>query len=246
MKRYIAGIFALCLAMMAQAQTVTDTTEVFSAQNDELSAMRQELEAMSERVKRSESNTVIWNNRAKYLNIGYATQRLSGDILGTKQIASDYGLSLSWGKTWYLHQQPIADMLKIGLDWSWLDLNYARYEENSSMTGYSMWQVDAAMQVGPSVTVNPVDRLKASLYFRLSPSYSAMMLDDELAHSYVTFCNFGVSVAWRVLSLGVEIRTGGAEYKVVGIDSNEDDVSLFTGRSPLRTNTTRFYFGLRF
>ena len=79
-------------------------------------------------------------------------------------------------------------MLKFGLDWSWVDLNYSKYtiseseEPGSGSVGDIMdetidignHQLEYGMQVGPSITINPVHELKISLYFRLTPSYSMM------------------------------------------------------------------------
>lgn len=225
----IVGLLSLCLSATAMAQVVTETTEIpVDQKNTELSA---------------EQNRVIWKNRAKYLNLGYVNQTLTETKPGREYI-SDMGFSLSWGKTFYLHQRPIADMVKFGLDWSWLDVNYVKYAMSGENSG--MGQVDAAMQIGPSVTVNPVDRLKAGLYFRVSPSYSGI-LHDDLTHGYATFYNFGLTLAWRVLSFGVEFRRGGAEYNTVGLETDDEDIpSLSTGKTQLDTRTTRFYFGFRF
>lgn len=244
---FIVGVLSLFLSITSMAQVATDTTEVLINQKDaEIEAMRLDLESLSSRLQQSENvelDRIIWKNRAKYFNLAYVNQSLNGPKLGREYI-SDMGFSLSWGKTWYLHQRPIANMVKFGLDWSWLDVNYAKYTTSGENSG--MGQVDVAMQVGPSVTVNPVDRLKASLYFRVSPTYSGISHDD-LTHSYVTFCNFGLTLAWRVLSLGVEFRSGGAEYNTVGFETDKDDgLSLSTGKSLLATRTTRFYFGFRF
>ena len=80
-------------------------------------------------------------------------------------------------------------MLKFGLDWSWVDLNYSKYtiseseEPGSGSVGDIMdetidignHQLEYGMQVGPSITINPVHELKISLYFRLTPSYSMIV-----------------------------------------------------------------------
>ena len=41
---------------------------------------------------------------------------------------SDFGAAIVWGKTYYLHKKPLAGMIKFGIDWSWMDLNYAQYK----------------------------------------------------------------------------------------------------------------------
>ena len=117
-------------------------------------------------------------------------------------------------------------MLKFGLDWSWVDLNYSKYtiseseEPGSGSVGDIMdetidignHQLEYGMQVGPSITINPVHELKISLYFRLTPSYSMMYLDDSFNSNFALFYSFGGSVAWKVISVGVEGRWGQAKY----------------------------------
>ena len=96
-------------------------------------------------------------------------------------------------------------MLKFGLDWSWVDLNYSKYtiseseEPGSGSVGDIMdetidignHQLEYGMQVGPSITINPVHELKISLYFRLTPSYSMMYLDDSFNSNFALFYSFG-------------------------------------------------------
>lgn len=48
-------------------------------------------------------------------------------------------------------------------------------------------QFEYAMQVGPSVTVNPIDHLKINAYFRYAPSFSGILIDDEFSCNYASF-----------------------------------------------------------
>ena len=71
-------------------------------------------------------------DRAKYFNIGFVKQSLTSkdDYIKYK---SEAGVNITWGKTYYLHKKPLWGMVKIGLDWSWMDFNYVKYssvEEN--------------------------------------------------------------------------------------------------------------------
>ena len=191
----------------------------------------------------------IWKRRSGYLNLSYVTQNTKTNIDELSSMNSDWGAALSWGKTFYLHRQPIANVLKFGLDWTWLDLNGACF--NQSLTSIFdgaydevLYQLDAGMQLGPSITVNLVHHLKVSTYFRMTPSYSAIYaVENELFMGrYATYYNVGAAIAWRLLSLGVEYRTGKATYDDLGELSEwmpglEIDVD---------TSSWRFYFGFRF
>ena len=168
-----------------------------------------------------------------------------------------------------MHKKPLAGMIKFGIDWSWMDLNYAQYKletydyDTDELYSEKAHQLEYGMQIGPSVTINPVHHLKVSAYFRVTPSYSMMYLNDEFYHHYATFCNTGFAVAWKVLSVGCEWRWGKASYDGLGLnlDDLEGDYSDgdFSGDIPsaddvltdlqdlkLKTKSFRVYFSFRF
>ena len=75
--------------------------------------------------------------------------------------------------------------MKFGLDWSWVDLNYSKYtiseseEPGSGSVGDIMdetidignHQLEYGMQVGPSITINPVHELKIILFIPSPAKY---------------------------------------------------------------------------
>ena len=198
------------------------------------------------------SNNRIRGDRAGYLNVGFVTQWVIEDLSFSNiydvVMKSDLGVSLTSGKTYYLHKKPIANMVKIGLDWSWLDLNVVRYTTNYSLiphdNNFEEYQAEAGMQFGTSVTVNPTHHLKVSAYFRVTPSYSARYdIGRERGHgNYITMYNVGGAVAWKLLSLGVEYRGGKCAYK-----SFDGGYYEFGSKDDkLKTRCWRFYFGFRF
>lgn len=207
----------------------------------------------------------IWKNKSKYLNVGFVQQDVSALVDGLEYdlMKSDWGVSLSSGRTIYLHKQPIAKMIKFGLDCTWFDLNVAShsyydyfvagdYGDYDGFNAYydesdaeSIYQAELGMQFGPSVTINPVHHLKLSAYFRVTPSFSMFYLPDEETcyGNYMTVLNVGGTIAWKLLSLGVEHRSGKAVFKELGgdatlLDAGED--------AKIKTDGWRFYFGFRF
>lgn len=191
----------------------------------------------------------IWRRRSDYLNLAFVVQNVETNIDELSELNSEWGASISWGKTFYLHRKPIGRVLKFGLDWTWLDLNGACFEQDmySIFDGdyhETLYQLDAGMQFGPSITVNPVDHLKISTYFRVTPTFATVYaVENELfLKNYATYLNAGLSVAWRLLSLGVEYRTGKASYDDLGELSE-----LMPGVAiDLNTTSWRMYFGFRF
>lgn len=191
----------------------------------------------------------IWRRRSDYLNLAFVVQNVETNIDELSELNSEWGAAISWGKTFYLHRKPIGRVLKFGLDWTWLDLNGACFEQDmySIFDGdyhETLYQLDAGMQFGPSITVNPVDHLKISTYFRVTPTFATVYaVENELfLKNYATYLNAGLSVAWRLLSLGVEYRTGKTSYDDLGELSE-----LMPGVAiDLNTTSWRMYFGFRF
>ena len=214
----LATIFA---GFAAFAQEVDGAT----ADSADINALQQQMADLTTRVDETEKRILldeIWRKRARYFNIGYVVQSRTEQFKdGESVLNSKLGVGLSSGKSFYLHKEPIGGVLKFGLDWSWIDINYSYYSGTGIYEGIKAHQADFAMQFGASVTVNPVHHLKISGYFRVSPTYSLCVNpgngttfeDAELTHGYVTFLNGGACIAWKVVSLGYEYRWGKANMK---------------------------------
>lgn len=210
-----------------------------------------------DKVEEDELNRKIWNDRAKYFNIYYVNQSISQeDIDGTWK--NDFGVAMAMGKTFYLHKKPILGMIKFGIDWSYFDLNFAKYTDNWGFFngegeygydnyyydygyGYTddsyyglepedIYQAEIGTAIGVSVTVNPYDHIKAAGYFRVVPSYSMLYAAEDFSGSYGTFFLAGGSVAYKAISLGIEARWGKAKYdSMLNLDDLDDiDESMST------------------
>lgn len=263
-KFYILMILALAVSgVRAQEQTKEATTQ-------RLDSLQQVVDQLTTNVATFEKenlNQAIWKDRAKYFNIGYVKQTLTDKVNGG-DIKSDFGISLSSGKTYYLHKKPIAGMIKFGLDWTWMDINYAKSTWNTidsstkEVSSSAMHQAEIGMQFGASVTVNPIHHLKVSGYFRVTPSYSGLYRDETFYNNYVTMWNAGCAMAWKVISLGVEWRWGSAKYNGLtfdGLDLDEDSFGeednpsmgdvmdqISAPKRKLKTSSMRIYLSFRF
>ena len=164
------NIFITCLALFMSIQA--------NAQEDSLSVKYKELENRLATIEEDARLQKIWK-RKKYFNIAYVSQSLKDKQSGEKQ-KSSFGVSLVRGKTYYLHSKPLWGMVKIGLDWTQVDLNYVKYKDitfdtqngESTLTTH---QFEYSMHVGPSVTVNPVDYLLVNVYGRYAPTFSGQL-----------------------------------------------------------------------
>ncbi len=219
-------------------------------------------------------NPKAWG-RKNYFNVAWVDQTLKNSETGLKW-KSDFGVSLVKGTTYYLHSKPLFGMLKFGIDWTQVDLNYAKLkedfvipesEDDGGLVGdilektigdidLGKHQLEYSMHVGPSVTVNPVDHLKINAYFRYAPSFSALIYEDlagdtQFGSAYGSFFVTGGAVSWKLISLGAEYRWGQGKYKTYSFDADEVedlDVSevITSSKQKMKTSSLRLYVSLRF
>ena len=116
--------------------------------------------------------------RKKYRNLSFVKQEFEpASYFGMDQtLKSNFGAAFTVGRTFYLHKKPIAGLIRFGLDATWFDLNYTNYkleyrwednyDEEEEPETSNFHQAEIGMQVGPSVTVNPVGKLNVNAYFR--------------------------------------------------------------------------------
>ena len=181
--------------------------------------------------------------RKKYLNIGFVNQKFKPAddyYFDTDQaLKSNFGASLTVGRTYFLHKKPIARMIRFGIDATWFDLNYANYKLQYKYVGdygggyyddyygdeeesYSYHQAEIAMHAGPSVTVNPIDKLNVHAYFRYAPSFSILYADSFFG-GYASYFVTGAAVSYNWIGLGVEARFGKPKLKEFGAGEDEGD-----------------------
>lgn len=120
------------------------------------------------------------------------------------EFKSDWGASFNVGTNYSLHKKPIAKMVSINLDYSWIDLSVNHYKkESGTYSGYNSkemqytkdgdnyyyrpwgeekYEASYGMAIGPSVTVAPfvplgnkgLDFIKLNVYFHVG--YNASLL----------------------------------------------------------------------
>ena len=150
-------------------------------------------------------------SRSSYVNIGYAESKLNQDDFS--QLKSEWGASFTIGKTFYLHKKPILKFIKFGIDASWLDLTYANYEVKPYFEKKETFHhAEAAIHVGPSITLTPVNGLNLCGYFRYAPTFSAMYGGDTFKCAYATRFVGGASLSYKAIGVGFESRFGNSKF----------------------------------
>lgn len=273
------AFLCMLLAFVTLQNICAQEPEQVTQPTQNVDSLLQVVNALSSKMEATEAETLdkkIWKNRAKYFNIGYVKQNLSETGGDEFKLKSEFGASMSWGRTYYLHKKPLLGMIKFGLDASWVDMSFAKYStinlENSLGTR-SIWdgndydedydedldlelelgyyQLEIGMSVGPSVTINPIDHLKVNAYFHFTPSASMIFLDDNISTSYASFFNVGAAVSYKFISIGVEKRWGSANYNSLSLDefdSEEDlETDLFlSSKKKMKTSGLRAYISFRY
>ena len=132
----------------------------------------------------------------------------------------------------------------------------------SELTGIDlgMHKIDYALHVGPSISVNPWNKLIATAYFHVMPTASSVIQNDNFSYGFGCMMAAGVSVAYKAISLGVEGVWGKVKYTQTdfsgdedededyGYDSSdeEDNGSLFnTEKFTLKQSGIRAYIAIR-
>lgn len=194
-------------------------------------------------------------DRKKYFNINLVTSETLADKEDDDaKSEKDFGIGLTLGRTFYVHKKPILNMIKIGVDWTYIDLTYTKYkkvsfedlanEESTSLTPFFGDQhAQYSMAVGPSITVNPINHLVVNAYLRYMPTCSVIFNDKKADFAYASGCQFGMSAGWKSVQIGFETRSSSVKHKVV---DDHDINTLEDAKFKLKNKSFRFFIGFRF
>lgn len=195
--------------------------------------------------------------RKKYINVGFSTiERTQDDFPSLK---SNFGAAFTVGRTYFVHKEPIARMIRFGIDATWFDINYTnykieyRYQEQQKYESetVSLHQAEIGIQAGPSITINPLSKLNIHGYFRYAPSYSALYGDQSIQGGFASYFVGGGAVSYGVIGLGIEARFGGTSYKPFGLGQGEeeddrDDPDASSATLKSKFSGMRIYLTFRF
>lgn len=194
MKKLLLSCMALATALLAAAQDIPDNALVLDAAEDTTQVITvQDIIEVQEVVTSSNSNAAHFNkvwSRNSFFNLNYNSAKLTPKEpveLGcdynngvAPEFKSDWGAALVLGHTYCLHKKPIANIVQINLDYTYIDLNVNHYKaedadkvynsnsqwqapnENGSTTDYyytpwcyEKYEANYGMSLGPSITVAP-------------------------------------------------------------------------------------------
>lgn len=161
----------------------------------------------------AQSQNDRWKN--KYINLGFVNTTMSQHE--APDLLSNYGISFSTGRTFYLHQRPMKRVVRLGMDVTWIDLNYTNYQieyvTDSDVSNFNYHHGEVSMQVGPSIVIAPTKKMNIQAYLRYAPSISLFYDNETYLANYANFFVGGVSVSYGMVGLGAESRMGCCKYQ---------------------------------
>ncbi|MBQ5894747.1 MAG: hypothetical protein IIW74_06370 [Rikenellaceae bacterium] len=165
--------------------------------------------------------------RPKYVTLGYVLQQdvtlASGEV-----IKPEFGAMLNRGRTFYLHKKPIGNFLNIGIDATWIDMNYAMYKPQTLES--ALHQAELAVQVGPSFTFTPVKRLQVHLYGRFAPTFALRYDGEIVGGNYASMFVAGGNLSFGFFGVGAEYRMGNnMNYKAFNFEKIADKLGDIVG-----------------
>ena len=174
---------------------------------------------------------------------------------------------MNMGRVFYLHKKPLLNLMKFGIDASFIGINYANFNNEDIIPGYAgllgdlndmassdysdyededinigSHLVDVYLKVGPSLTINPVDKLKVHLYFHYVPTYSMLLLDSNFSHTYESCFDYGASISYKAIGLGIEYRWGHTKHNNAALLEYSD----INDKTKINTGALSFYISFRY
>ncbi|MBO7282612.1 MAG: hypothetical protein J6U73_04335 [Alistipes sp.] len=151
--------------------------------------------------------------RRKYSQISFGKNTIKHD---NWKLKSDFAINYTNGRTFYLHEDEVAGMIRFAIDGTWTDFTYAKYTRTLPVEGknksYKFNQFDYALNIGPSAHIEPIDDVIVHTYFRYAPAYSLLTGDKQIYGNYATYFVTGISVSYDFIALGFEGRFGNCNY----------------------------------
>lgn len=201
----------------------------------------------------AQDEKVIKTRRPKYVTLGYVLQQ-DVTLASGEMIKPEFGAMLNRGRTFYLHKKPIGNFLNIGIDATWIDLNYAMYKPQTLES--TLHQAEIAVQVGPSITITPVKRLQVHLYGRYAPTFALRYDGEVVGGNYASIFVAGGNLSFGFFGIGAEYRMGNnMNYKAFNLDKLVDKIgglvggngdepeAMMTRATEGETTTTNPFFG---
>lgn len=249
MKRNFCLFASILCALSVFAQTPNDGQYIDVSENEVVSI--DDIVKDKQAVHKASSSTSHFNKvwrRKTYVDLGInrsstLTSQNDGEGVRPDGYTLDWGGTFQNGRSFNLHRKPIGQVLRISLDWSWLDIMLNHYNATSTSQYYwdnEKYQLQAGMNIGPSLTLAPftpiknangLHHLKFNVYAHVGYCGGVMYRNgnfndkmdfnlDNVSFGHGLTTSFGGSVNWRALGIGFEVRN--AKHQKYSPDGDMD------------------------
>lgn len=252
MKKLLLSGLMMLTVYIASAQDIPVNTPVIDLAEDTTQVITiNDIISVQEVVSSSNSNKAhysdVWS-RNSFFNIGYnlgatmtpkpAIQLNENYVPNTaSKFDNNWGAMIQLGHSYCVHKNPIANMVQINIDFSFIDLNFNQYDQtgklNSSNDSNSQesdksntlpwlskkYELSYGMSIGPSVTVVPLTSfnfpsylhyIKVNAYYHFGYHASLLgMADYNKNNLNIDYLNLGTGF---VNSYGINLS-----WKSIGI-----------------------------
>jgi len=200
----------------------------------------------------AQADTARITPKRNYINLAYDHQKNIFDkgALPPETFKSWFGIAAEMGVTYFINEKnPASDMLYFGIDLSYLDIQFNSFKMKDTDEGGNSRErftnfANLGIQIGPSLTIMPRERVAVNLFIHYAPSVAAYALPsyDYIYYGYAGYLTLGAKVTLRYVSLGVETRY--TETKLSYSGGNVEIKS--TNPLALKIPNTRVILGFRF
>jgi len=268
MKKLLFSLFTLASILTGNAMESGDTTRVTTL-ND---IIAQESKSKTD-VKYDQHLRNVWSKNT-FFNISFNKTELSSKQFPTAQSENgfsnsfkcDLGVGLQWGQTFNFHKKALGNVVFIGLDYIWMDMNFNQYKQkdqpkeyvNTPYTTLMPWHnkkmtLDYGMSIGPSLTLYPFTPLRKSAsdnirlqgYFHVGYKAAAYMIKDlenknQFAWGHGLYTAFGGNITFNAIGFGIDVRNDNN----INVKHVKNDFG--SKKMKFKEKTTRFYIQFRF
>jgi hypothetical protein len=158
--------------------------------------------------------------------------------------AADYGADFQLGTSFYIGPR-IGNMLRFGLDASWLDFSFFGLNSNYATNGSAYFL--NFLEVGPIISFSPHKTIAFDLYGRIVPSLSFLYYEGYIGTSTEARNYWGYSTNGLIgLSFRAKVFLIGAEYNFGGMNYISADQSSYNDWDRVKTSNIRLLLGFKF
>lgn len=274
MKKILFSIFAVACALMGYAsEQYTDTTGMNSLDD----IIRAETRSKVDNENRDHLRKV-WSHNT-FLRFSYNKTKFSSDEFPSAidnnvfsaKYENEIGAGLQWGHSYHFHKNPIGNVLFIGLDYTWMDLNFNKYKASDTIPSryaqgeraYNLpWHhekmtLSYGMSLGPVLTLYPfsstrskgAQKLRLQCYFHVGYCVEGALI--KKAGQYEDVSDEWAYGHGLYTSFGANLAWGfiGIGYEVRN-DNNLKYKAIHkdydTGKMKVKEETSRLYLQFHF